>query len=277
MTICIAARCKHEGQNAVILCADFQGTRGDYIKSDDTYKFWHFHQGTGAIGFAGDVDCGREFSRRFTAVTREFHSVKKTKDDGDMDLRVGQYLASARTLASEFKRERIDFAVKSRFGISLKEYYSLEAYRREPEILNTIKSTDLGAQFLIAYLDDQEPIFIRIERDGYTLIEDSMFAAIGSGEPFAVAIFSQIEQGEGLRTLAESLTWVYQAKSAAENNPFVGKETVIWVLLEDGREFVVSDEAWPILGETPGIILAPVDPALAALKDGMFKVWTPHT
>ena len=275
MTICIAARCRHDGKNAVVLCADYQGTRGDFIKADDTYKFWHFHQGTGAIAFAGDVDCGREFSRRFTAVTREFQAIKKTKADGDADLRVGQYLAKARTLVAEFKRERIDYAIKSRFGISLTEYYTLEASRREPEILRTIQATDLGAQFLIAYLDDEEPIFIRIERDGYISIEDSMFAAIGSGEPFAVAIFSQIEQGGGPRTLTECLTWVYQAKLAAQNNPYVGTETVIWILFEDGREVVPSDEAWDILANTPGLTLAPIDSALVKLKDGIFKTWSP--
>ena len=152
MTICIAASCEHEGKHAVVLCADYQGTHGDYIKADDTYKFWHFHRGHGAIGFAGDVDCGAEFARRFTAVARQFHELEKTKDDGDMDIRIGRYLSMVRELAAEFKKERIDFAVRSRFEISLSEFYALDVAKRDSEILNTIKSVDMGRQFLMTTL-----------------------------------------------------------------------------------------------------------------------------
>jgi 20S proteasome alpha/beta subunit len=268
MTICIAAHCKHDGRYAIVLCADYQGTRGDYIKADDTYKLWHFHRGHGAIGFAGDVDCGTEFAMRFTAVARQFHELEKTRDDGDMDLRIGRYLGMVRDLAAEFKKERIDFAIRSRFGIGLNEYYALDVAKRDPGILNTINSVEMGAEFLIAYLDDQEPLFIRIEQSGYVMIDDGEYVAIGSGEPLATAIFSQIE--EEVQTLPECLTWVYQAKLAAENNPYVGKKTVIWILLEDGRELLPSEEAWQILEATPGISLAPVDPQLTALGDGLF-------
>jgi hypothetical protein len=73
------------------------------------------------------------------------------------------------------------------------------------------------------------------------------------------------------------LTWVYQAKLAAQNNPYVGDQTVIWILLEDGREFIPSDAAWEILFETPGITLAPINPALANLKNEMFKIWEPSS
>lgn len=272
MTICIAASCKHNGQHAIVLCADYQGTRGDCIKADDTYKFWHFHHGHGAIGFAGDVDSGAEFSRRFTAVAREFHNLEKTKDDGDMDLRIGKYLAMVRELVTEFKKERIDFAVRNRFGISLQEFYALDLAQRDPEILSTIKSVDMGAEFLIAYIDDEEPLLIRIDQSGYVLIEDSKYAAIGSAEPLATAIFSQIE--EEVLALPECLTWTYQAKLAAQNNPYVGEKTVIWILLADGREFMLSDEAWEILRKTPGIWLAHVNPALAELKDRLFKEYS---
>jgi 20S proteasome alpha/beta subunit len=268
MTICIVASCEHKGKPAVVLCADYQGTRGDYIKADDTYKFWHFHQGHGAIGFAGDADCGTEFARRFTGVARQFHELEKTKGDGDMDLRIGRYLSMVRDLAAEFKKERIDFMIRSRFGIGLSEFYSLDAAKRDPEILNTIRSVDMGAEFLIAYMDDEEPLFIRVEQSGYVMIEDGEYVAIGSGEPLATAIFSQIE--EEVQTLPECLTWVYQAKLAAENNPYVGEKTVIWILLADGSEFIPSDEAWVILQETPGISLAPVDPKLGGLGDGLF-------
>lgn len=65
--------------------------RGAFLKADDTYKLWHFHSGYGAIGFAGDTDVAREFVRRFTPVAREFNAIEKSRDDGDMDIRIGQY------------------------------------------------------------------------------------------------------------------------------------------------------------------------------------------
>lgn len=268
MTICIVASCQHEGKHAIVLCADYQGTRGDFIKADDTYKFWHFHHGHGAIGFAGDVSCGTEFAARFTEVAKRLHEVEKAKDDGDMDLRIGRYLSMVRELSIQFKQERIEFAIQNRFGITLKDFYAFDIAKRDPDILNTIKSVDLGADFLIAYIDDQEPIFIKIEQSGHVFIEDGEYVSIGSGQPLAMAVFSQIE--EEVQTLPECLTWVYQAKLAAQNNPYVGEKTVIWILLEDGRELKPSEAAWQILEKTPGIPLAPVRPELGALGEGMF-------
>lgn len=268
MTICIAASCQHEGKHAIVLCADYQGTRGDFIKADDTYKFWHFHHGHGAIGFAGDAACGTEFARRFTAVAKQFHEVEKTRGDGDMDLRIGRYLSLVRELSTQFKQERIEFATKNRFGISLKDFYAMDTAKRDPDIMNMIKSVDLGAEFLVVYIDDEEPLFIKIEQSGHVFIEDSKYVSIGSGQSLAMAVFSQIE--EEVQTLPECLTWVYQAKLAAEKNPFVGTKTVIWILLEDGRELKPSEAAWQILEKTPGIPLAPVDPQLGALGGHIF-------
>jgi 20S proteasome alpha/beta subunit len=269
VTICIAATCKHKDKEAVVLCADYQGTRGDYIKADDTYKFWHFYEGCGAIGWAGDADSAIEFVRRFMAVAKQFHALDKTPGQQDTDIRIGEYLKLVRSFVAEIKRERIDAAIRNKFGISLQEYYALDAAKREPDIRETIKSVDLNAEFLVVYFDLDEPLFIRIEQDGYAFIDDDDYVAIGSGEPLAAAIFSQIE--EEVQNLQECLTWVYQAKLAAENNPFVGKKTVIWILLGDDRELIPSDEAWEILEQTPGISLAKVNPKLGELGENIMK------
>jgi hypothetical protein len=36
--------------------------------------------------------------------------------------------------------------------------------------------------------------------------------------------------------------------------------TAIWVISQDGDDYTISDEAWEILEETPGVTLAPVSP-----------------
>lgn len=271
VTICIAATCQYKGKDAVVLCADYQGTRGDYIKADDTYKFWHFYEGCGAIGWAGDADKAIEFVRRFMAVAKQFHELDKTPGQQDTDIRVGEYLRLVRSFVAEIKKERIDAAVRNKFGISLQEYYALDAARRESDIRDTIRSIDLGAEFLIVYFDLGEPLFIRIEQSGYVFIDDDDYVAIGSGEPLAAAIFSQIT--EEVQTLPECLTYVYQAKLAAQNNPFVGDKTVIWILLGDERELLPSEKAWQILWQTPGISLAKVSPKLKKLGE---KMMTEH-
>lgn len=273
MTVCIAAVCKHKGKDAVVLCADYQGTRGDYIKADDTYKFWHFYEGCGAIGWAGDADKAVEFARRFRAVAKRIHALDKSSGPNDADIRIGQYLSWVREFVGDIKTERIDAELRNKFGIGLKEYYALDASRRDPDIRDTIKSITLGAEFLIVYFDLEEPLIIRIDLDGYAWLDDSDYVAIGSGEPLATAIFSQITEEE--QDLAECLTWVYQAKLAAENNPYVGKKTVIWVLLGEEEEFQPTDEAWKILEQTPGISLAPINPGLAKLEENLLQKYQP--
>ena len=46
MTVGIVAACKHEGKTAIVLCCDWQGTLGDFIKSDDTDKMRYIGRAT---------------------------------------------------------------------------------------------------------------------------------------------------------------------------------------------------------------------------------------
>lgn len=62
MSIGIAAVCRHEEGFAIVLCADWQGTRGEFIKADDTYKIRTFPNA--GLLIAGDVDAGAEFAAR---------------------------------------------------------------------------------------------------------------------------------------------------------------------------------------------------------------------
>ena len=270
MTICIAAVCRHEKEFAVILCADYRGTRGNYIHSDDLHKIWHFVEG-GAIMYAGDSDAGHEFCRQFAVLAREWNAIEKTEGDGD--IRLGQYLAKTRSLVLQFKRARANHVLGTKYCLSLDDVYAPDAQSRLPaygEIVETIKNVNLGAEFLIAYTADVEPEFIRIDQSGHVWSDPGHYIAIGSGEPLAAAIFSQIDQ-DGYQSLHECLTWVFQAKVAAQNNPYVGETTQIWVLFKKQREFMLSDEAWEILMKTPGIVLAPFDERLVELKSKIFK------
>lgn len=272
MTICIAAVCEHEGERAVVVCADFQGTRGDYVKADDVHKLWYFYERNGAILYAGDPDIGREFCRRYLPLEREFEVLEKVKDDED--IRASEYLAKTKALVAEFRRERADNALRLKYSLGLDDLYAPNAATRFPsslhsEMLELVKTTDIGAEFIIAYTGDLLPIILRVAQNGEAWIEGSNYTAIGTGAPLAMAVFSQLDHSED-HTLTDCLTWVHQAKKTAENNPYVGKATSTGVLLKTGA-FKISEEAWDILSETPGISLVKVDQRLVKLGDKIFK------
>jgi ATP-dependent protease HslVU (ClpYQ) peptidase subunit len=285
MTICIAGVCEFAGKRGIIMCADYQGTRGDYIKAEDIYKLWHFHGGKGIIGFAGDIASGKEFVRRLTVATRAFGEIEKTPGDGDLDLRIGEYLAIVRKVARDFKADRADHHVSVRYGIALNDFYSSGAHERFPshrydEIFNAIKAVNLGAEFLIAYVGDEEPILIRVDEEGYVSIEDGYYVAIGSGEPLAMAVLYQID-GDDAKPAADCLTWLYQAKLASERNPYVGGATTFWAIfpegaITDGEEFLVSTAAWNALQQNvPENMLAKPIKALHQMGANLFAIYKP--
>ena len=123
MTIGIAAVCAHEGRYAIVLCCDFQGTRGDFIKADDTDKIRDFKYAS--VLFAGDVDAGVEFSARLEEVVREFNLLEKPEED--FDLRANTYLGLIRALVRKVIRERQNHAISLAYGLSLDEYHSVDA------------------------------------------------------------------------------------------------------------------------------------------------------
>ena len=162
MTIGIAMLCEHEDKFAAVLCTDWQGTRGDFIKAEDTYKIQHFDKA--AILIAGDPAAAYEFACRFQNVVREFNAIEKIK--GDVDIRANIYLAKLRDMASLFKRDRANHAIAMTFAVTLDEFYSREAPQRftteqYKAISDLIKKTDLGAEFIIVYMDEDEPVIVR--------------------------------------------------------------------------------------------------------------------
>lgn len=248
MTLGIATFCDHENKFAVVLCADWQGTRGDFIKVEDTYKIQHFERA--AILIAGDPSTAYEFACRFQIIVREFNSIQKTR--GDVDIRTNTYLARLREIAASFKRDRANHAIAMKFAITLDDFYSKDAPQKftseqYKEISDTIKNTDLGAEFIVVYMDEEEPVMIRIYQNGDVALQEGPYVAIGTGEPFAESVLSSIDITNKWPTLAMAISYVYEAKLAAQRNPFVGETTTISVMLADGKEYDLSDELWNAL------------------------------
>ena len=73
--------------------------------------------------------------------------------------------------------------------------------------------------------------------------------AIGTGEPFAEFVLSNLDITDKWPPLSTAVSYTYEAKRAAERNPFVGPTTTITVMLSDGKEYDLSDELWAALKE----------------------------
>ncbi len=247
MTIGIAAVCEDNGRYAVVMCCDFQGTRGDFFKAEDTDKMRDYDCAT--LLFADEVDAATEFAHRFEAVVREYNAMPKPIED--IDLRYGVYLTKMRQLVRVFIRERQSHAIATRFGIDLDEFYSVDAHKKlsaskYDEIFETAKNVKLGAEILVVYSGDHAPIIMKVTPDGYVSLEDGDFIAIGSGEPIATAAFAP-DYDTVPKSLPECILRVWQAKRWAEANPFVGKFTAMRILRGGGQKFDLSEEAFDLL------------------------------
>jgi ATP-dependent protease HslVU (ClpYQ) peptidase subunit len=245
VTLGIATLCKHEDKFAVVLCADWQGTRGDFIKADDTYKIRHFDKA--AILLAGDPDVGAEFAARFEAISREFNAIEKVPND--LDLRMGTYLSKLRNLTGTFISERADHAIWTKYAMRLSDFRSKDAISRfsirtYDDIDKTIRDTNLASEFVVAYMDDEEVQLFRIFENGDVIPQENLFVTIGTGSDIAQSILCHIDKSEDFLTVAEAVSWTYEAKRAAQRNPFVGTTTTISVMLPDGYEYDLSDELW---------------------------------
>ena len=93
MTICIAAICAHEKQPVIVCCSDTQGTYGDFIKSEDEYKFVHLGRYSN-IQMAGFPSNAKELAAAIKPALYEFDSANKTP--ADFDLRINTLLHKIR-------------------------------------------------------------------------------------------------------------------------------------------------------------------------------------
>jgi len=244
MTLCIAAVCRHEGQPAIVTCADWQVT-GPSIAWEDYYKLRHYPNATimisGGLGEADDV-CFDLY-----AVLKEFDEIRRSK--ADFEPRVGQYIAKVRETLTRRKRLRAEHTVAMKWGISLDKFYR-KGLKRMPKdlyrkVIGEIEQVGLGMSSIIVYSGGNELVMLKTGPHGGVFWERT-YAAIGSGERIALAFLCQAPHDPNM-PLGQCLARVLTAKVAAERDPNVGRNTSLGVILADGRRFDVGDEAWAFL------------------------------
>ena len=102
MTVCIAASCKYKEKTAVVLCCDWQGTKGDFIKSDFIDKFRWISTASAMI--SGTETNADELLNECDQRMKDFAG-KSDADRSDLDMQ--DYLAQLRKAVAKRKKELV--------------------------------------------------------------------------------------------------------------------------------------------------------------------------
>jgi len=263
MTLCIAAACRHEGQAAVVTCADWQIT-GPSTAAEDYYKLRHYPHAT--VMISGELGAADSFCFDLYEVLTELDEIAGSKSD--FEPRIGQYLAKLREVAVRRKRLRAEHHVAMNYGISLDRFYKKGSKLMRKgiykKILTEIQQINLDVETIIVYSGDRDLLILRTGKWGGVFWERS-YVAIGSGAPMAMAVRCQAPHDKDMQLLP-CLMRALEAKIAAERDPYVGRNTSLGVILQDGQRYDISDEGWAYL---MGKVKPPAVPAISGDWEGL--------
>jgi 20S proteasome alpha/beta subunit len=222
VTIGIAGICKHRRKNAIVLCSDWQGTREGFTKSTDTYKMRA--AGKATILISGEVGHADEFVSRLTPIFEEYDA--KEKDKSGVDVRIVWLLDKIREIVQTYRSIRLDHAIRIKYGFSVEWYNNGGALQLRPERSAAVQ-TDIARfsieELLIAYVDDLDPILIKITEDG-DVTECDNYDCVGTGSTIALSFLCQEDWDERM-SLMDCAARIYSAKVAAQQNPEVSVST----------------------------------------------------
>lgn len=226
VSLCIAATCRFDDKACVVHCCDTAGTRGD-VKSEDVQKIRAIGACTSLL--AGDMTQAKELF----ASCAPF--IKKYPSGGD-DLAITA-LRQGLVEAVRLRKRAISTAVLSaELGVTYDEVFNWSQSQPSPiwtEAWQRIKSLGLGAEIITSAFTDDEVAILVIQSDG-SVAWTEHYAAVGTGSGIAAAFLHQLEYLDWM-PLEECLYRVFEAKMAAEKNPYVGHETAIEICTPDAR------------------------------------------
>jgi 20S proteasome alpha/beta subunit len=219
VTLCIAAICEHEAEPCIILCADRSGTRGA-VSSQDTDKIGQYGKTT--VMLAGQLSAAKELLVECEAAIR-------TYPVGGNDLELDALMQSLRQAVGRRKRRIIDEHLTTSYGLSysefLKDARTTFGESQYLHVWDEIRRLDLNSELIISTFSDGEAELLKISQDGKLTWEDH-YCTAGTGSSIAHAFLCQRSYIDVI-DLPFILHRVFEAKIAAEKNPYVGLETVI--------------------------------------------------
>ena len=222
------------------MCCDWQGTKGQFIKSDDVDKIREMGAGTGLI--AGTLTEADELVAECEQAIVAFGG--KAKED-TFDLDMNEYLTALRQAAEKRKAAMVRHHIAMSLGMSPDEFWKngkqYLSVTQHDELYDEIRRIDLEASLIIGSVTAGESVIVKVDRSGRVSWENN-FSTIGSGGPIAEAFLYQYDWDDEI-DLASCLYRVYSAKLAAEKNPQVGPTTSFEILYGSER-FDVNDAGW---------------------------------
>jgi len=261
MTLCIAAACRHDGQSAVVTCADWQVT-GPQLAADDYYKLRHYPNAT--IMISGELAAADDFCFDLQEAIKDCNVIAQA--DGEFEQRVGRYLERLRGAARVRKRIRAGHQIAMKYGLSLDSFYNNVSLKMPKwlykRIIDEIQEVQLDVHTIVVYSGDRQLLILRTGPRGGMFWERN-YTAIGSGALIANTVLCQTPHDSNM-SLLNCLTRVVTAKASAERDPYVGRNTSLGIILGDGNRYDVSNDVWQYLMQrvrTPAVIPARDDDA----------------
>jgi 20S proteasome alpha/beta subunit len=251
VTVGIAGLCQHEGKPAIVLCADWQGTYGTMLKSEDLHKIRS--AGKAVILIADDPSAADELVSRLTPVFEQFDQLEK--DSANFDLRITQLMADIRTQVRFQHNDRTEHMLSMNYNMTVAEFnrdgrnsFPLDLYY---DIRKQIAALGIGCDLICAYVNDVEPMLLEITSDGSVKWLDS-YVCIGSGAWLAMAFLVQSSWND-FSDLGICLSKIYFARMAARRDPAVGDYSSILIITPDAQ-LEMTDKGWDFVKEnTPTI------------------------
>ena len=217
MTLCIAAACRHENTNMIVLCADMKvGTWA--AKAEIGFKL-RWGSANWPAMLSGEMsrasDLVKTFSAHLNGIQLDFWNVHD----------------SMRAAGNIFREKLAEEIAHRNLSVSyeyLKKNKSKFPSSKVLETYTQIGQIDSEAELIITGFIREEPYIFVVERD-CTVTQRDNFACVGTGAYIAEPALYQRGQNHGM-TLARTLYHAYEAKRLGEIAEGVGKITVMMAI-----------------------------------------------
>jgi 20S proteasome alpha/beta subunit len=226
MTVCIAAICEENTADPkIVLCTD-RKISSALGSSEQTLKIRVVGQEWRCL-FAGDEP---DFLGCIPYFRRQFRSVKDIDETNACDL--------VRKALQGRRLEKIEELIQSRFSISYSELRDTGKIKLPDDTfrsaMSDVEMMEVRAEFLAVGYAYTFPMIIKTDKHCHAVIREN-FAAIGEGAYLAQASLLRREH-DSMRTLADTLYNVFEAKKFAEGAPTVGKKTTFFIFHATGLQ-----------------------------------------
>jgi hypothetical protein len=214
MTLCIAASCRHENTNMIVLCADMKvGTWA--AKAEIGYKLRWARLNWPAM-ISGEMSRAIDLVKTFNV---HLNSI---------ELNSWNVLDAMRYAGNIFREKLADEIVRRNLSVSYEYLKKNKSKFPPPKVLETytqIGQLDSEAELIITGFVEGEPYIFVVERD-CTVTQRENFACVGTGAYIAEPALYQRRQNRSA-TLARTIYHTYEAKRLGEIAEGVGEFTVM--------------------------------------------------